>query len=136
MVRLRLVRDKALIKKLLALPKKVAVPAIRKGTRAGAKVILPTARNNAPRLSGKLRKSIKVRAIKRSRQFIGARVTTSASGNLFTGETYYGGFHEYGTAKLTAKEFLQRAVDTKETAAIEATTRTIASEITMRARRK
>lgn len=45
---------------------------------------------------GALRKSIRVRAAKRSRTSVGMVVTTSDSDNLFQGDQFYGGFVEFG----------------------------------------
>lgn len=68
---------------------------IRQETRAAAKlVLLPAAKQTIPVRTGKLRKSIKIRAIKRSRVNSGVRLALSGEG--FTGDAFYGGFIEYG----------------------------------------
>lgn len=92
---------------LRALPGKVAKQAIRKPLRAGAKIVLARAKQNVPAESGALKKSLKVRAGKRSRNTISIRVATGKG--WFTGETFYGAFVEFGTAKMKARHYVQRA---------------------------
>lgn len=70
--------------------------AIRKASRAALKPVAAAAKANAPKRSGRLRKSIKVKAIKRSRSRVGSRVTTSKTDNQFKGRQFYSGFQEYG----------------------------------------
>lgn len=48
--------------------------ALRKGARAAAKIIQKEAKQLAPKDTGLLRNSIKVRSLKRSRVWVGARV--------------------------------------------------------------
>ncbi len=79
---------------LKAFPTKIANKAVRKGTRAGVKVIARTAKRFAPRRTGRLVRSIKVRAMKRRRGRIGAVVITGEG--TFKGDTFYGGFLEFG----------------------------------------
>ncbi len=83
-------------RKLASLTNAQAREAIRKAARPALKPCLQTARRVAPKASGRLRRSIKVRSIARSRTRIGAKVTTSASDSLYSGETFYGGFQEWG----------------------------------------
>lgn len=104
--------DKELIRKLDKLAKKDIKKAIRKGSRAGAKVVQREAKSIAPKDSGQLAKSIKVRSLKRSRSTIG----TTAS-NAFRGtEQFYGAFQEYGYTsrggnKIEGKGFMKQASD-------------------------
>ena len=93
--------------------------AVRKGLRAGAKPIAERARQLVPRDKGKLRKSIKVKAEKRSRSGLGVIVTSGDDGNLFTGDTYYGGMVEYGTTKMRARPFFRPAFDSLKDRAAE-----------------
>lgn len=99
---------------------------LRKAMRAGAKVILPAARANAPvGAAGRLRKAIRVRAAKRSRKYIGMTVTVGKE--LFKGDEFYGAFQEFGwkTGKrrspnrkqIAGKHFLQKAGEQKGKAA-------------------
>lgn len=117
--------DKKLIKKLNKLAKKDIQKAIRKGTRAGAKEVATAARSAAPVDSGALKRSIKVRALPRSRVRIGHRVVV---GQNFQGD-FYGGFIQYGTKHISADPYLTRAVQSSGKKAAEATARTIASEV-------
>lgn len=82
--------------KLAKLAGKDAKAAIRKASRVALKPVAEAAKSNAPRKTGTLARSVKVKAITRSRSRVGSRVTTSGDGNAFSGETYYGGFQEYG----------------------------------------
>lgn len=109
----------ALLKKLHALgDKKLANAAFRKGLRKGAKLIAGSARPLAPmhdgpypphrvdRAPGTLRKTIKVRAIKRTRKGVGVRVS-----DYYTGQGYYGAFQEYGTKHQKATPYLRPSFD-------------------------
>lgn len=112
--------DKKLKRKLKGLRTKIK-GAVRKGSRAGAKIIQQEAKNNAPKDTGKLKKAIKVRALPRSRVYIGAQVIIQ--------NTPYAGPVEYGTEKMEATEFYKRAVDTVGDIALEQTANIIAQEI-------
>lgn len=70
--------------------------ALRKASRTALKPVADQAKANAPKRSGRLRRSIKVRALKRSRSRIGSRVTSSGTDNNFKGRTFYGAFQEFG----------------------------------------
>ena len=95
-VNVRIEGAKEIEKALKQLTKAQGRAAIRKGCRAGAKITQRAAKQIAPRKTGLLAKSIKVRAIKRSRTKVGVMVTTGSSSNLFTGKTFYGAFQEWG----------------------------------------
>ncbi|GAB5402800.1 MAG: hypothetical protein Aurels2KO_10310 [Aureliella sp.] len=69
--------DKELNKKLAALKSTKAKQAVRKASRAALRPVHADAKANAPKRSGKLRKGIKLRALKRSRSRIGAQVTSN-----------------------------------------------------------
>ena len=103
---------KAALKRL----KKATKDGIRKGTRAGAKIVLAAAKRLAPVRTGALAKSIKVRALPRSRKLIGTTTRLVNDGNIF-----YGGFVNYGTKRQRAKRFLNDAADeVRESATDEA----------------
>ncbi len=119
-VKLTLVGDKELIRKLKRLAKKDAKAIIRKATRQAAKIIAPRAKELAPKgpkskdhSPGQLRRAIKVRSMKRSRSRIGAVV--SMGDKSFAGDTYYGSFQNWGAKKanIPAIEFLDRAAKQK-----------------------
>ena len=86
--------------------KKTQKATIRRALRVGAKTIADRARELAPVESGDLRASVKVRAMKRSRRYIGAQV--------IIGMGLEGGratFTEFGTRRLRASRFTRRAVE-------------------------
>ncbi len=60
---------------------------------AAREIVLPDARAAVPTDSGFLESQIKVKAIKRSRSKVGS--TIGYKDPLFTGDTFYGGFHEF-----------------------------------------
>lgn len=83
-------------RKLKRLGSKEAKKLVTKAAREAVKPILLTARRYAPKDTGRLQKSIKVRALKRKKGRFGVRVTTGESDNQFRGRTFYGAFAEYG----------------------------------------
>lgn len=85
-----------LVAKLQKFKKSQSRAAIRKALRAGAKATQKVAKGSLPKKTGKLRRSLKVRAIKRSRKKLGVTVTTGADGSAFKGKAFYGGFQEFG----------------------------------------
>jgi len=94
---------------------KVARKYLAKACRAAAKLVLATAKELTPVLTGALRASLKVRAKKRTRQNktdVGASVQTGSA--WFKGDTYYGGMIEFGTKHITARRFLRGARDKVE----------------------
>lgn len=93
--------DKKLDKKLQELGATLAKKYMRKATREVAKDVLKDARSRVRVKTGKLRKSLKVRAMKRRGRMIteiGHVITTGE--DLFKGDTFYGGFLEFGWAPL------------------------------------
>lgn len=123
--------DKKLNRRLKKLAGKDAKKAVRKSLRPALKPIHQQAKANARQFkkTGKLGRSIKIRSIKRTRKGFGARVTTGTATTDFSGETYYGAFHEYGwkTGKrgssnrrqIEGKKFMQNAVDQKRRIAMK-----------------
>lgn len=91
--------------------------ALRKATREAAKVVLDEAKRLAPVASGALKRSLRVRALKRSRVKQGHQVQTGEG--FFKGETFYGGFQEYGTKFMEANEYMRPAMVSKEQAVKE-----------------
>jgi len=120
--------DKQLRGLALAAQKKL----FRKAARAAAKPVLQAARKNAPSQHKKFRnrdkqgrfkakskiggsnllsKSIKLRAIKRSRNgSIG--VVVRIGDEMFKGKSFYGAFVELGTKKQRPQSFMRKAADT------------------------
>lgn len=91
-----------LVKKLERMNKKDSKAAVRKGSREGSKIVQKQAKANAPKKTGQLRKSIKVRSLPRSTKWVGTTVkaTDPKAGPL-----------EYGTKHIEPREFMQQAVD-------------------------
>jgi len=81
---------------------------LRKTLREAAKfIVLPTAKSMAPKDSGTLKKSLKVRSVKngrarRRRKAVGVGVM-NVNKSLFTGSQFYLGFLEYGTKPRKTK---------------------------------
>lgn len=104
-------------RKLSRFEQSVQKKAIRKATREASKVILEEAKTLVPVDTGALRKSLRVRSLKRSRVKQGHQVQTGEG--FFKGETFYGGFVEYGTKRMAAREYLRRAMNSKEAETIQ-----------------
>ena len=112
--------DKELDRALEKFEAKDQKTALRKATRAVTKKIEADAKRLVNVDSGKLQLSITTRAVKlkgrtkkEGRNVIGHSVVTR--GGLFKGETYYGGFIEFGTEKFKPGEgesYLRRALFT------------------------
>jgi HK97 gp10 family phage protein len=115
--------DKELRQHLRAMKKK-ANGAIRRGSRAGSKVVKPVAQFSAPFLTGKLQQSIKVKALPRSRSYVGTQVTFA-----FDDGSFYGGFQEYGTKHNKALHFMQRAFNQSKSRALATFLTTIEENI-------
>jgi len=116
-----------LLKKLKTIgDKKLANKAFRKGLRTGAKRMAKEARHRAPihdgpypesrkdREPGTYQKSIKVRAIKRTRKGVGVRVADWRDKG-----SYYGAFGELGTKHEAAKPVLRPAFDRNKDATVD-----------------
>lgn len=110
----------ALVTKLQSLKKTQAKACLRKGTRAGSKIIQAIAKRLAPSRTGQLQKNVKVRALKRS------RVWTGVTCQL---ELYYGAFLELGTKKIKAMHFLKKAAEQAREEAMRTALDTIEAEI-------
>lgn len=87
---------KELNRKLMSLAPRIAKKVIRQAVRPAAKLIQSAAKSFVAVDTGALKKSIKVRALKRSQTRIGMTVATNAGDNFFKGRTFYGGFLEFG----------------------------------------
>lgn len=96
--------DKQLDKKLRTLGTTLARKYLRKATREVAKHVLADARSMVRVKTGKLKRSLKVRALPRrgrKQDEIGHTITTGSG--LFEGETFYGGFLEFGWAPMRGR---------------------------------
>lgn len=95
---------KELRAKLAKLKKTTANKCIRKGTRAGCKIVQQQAKADASKKSGALRKAIKVRALPHSRKWVGTKVSLQIP---------YGSFVELGARKrnIKGRHFLKDAAE-------------------------
>lgn len=111
--------------KLNLLKKSQAKAAIRKGCRAGAKIVQAKAQELAPVKTGQLRAAIKVRSIPRSKNWTGVSIRVDNS------NAFYFSFIEYGltTRKLEGRHFLKDAADQSKDEAISMAIETIKAEI-------
>jgi HK97 gp10 family phage protein len=132
--RIKLEGGAELERKLKAIDAKLAKSIVKKALRAGAKVVLKAAKAKAPRKSGLLVKSLKVRSAKAKKGAVRMAVQTREGD--FKGETFYAAFtefgHRIGNRKLgnarkvvEAKPFLGPAFDASKDEAARAITETI-----------
>ena len=102
--------------------------AVRKGSRAACKQILPKAKAMAPSKTGSLKQQMKVRALPRSRKWTGTMVTTKT--------LFYGQFVELGTKPhgknpgIKAKKFLREAAASSHDIAVNAMATAIKEAVT------
>jgi len=111
---------KKLDKKLEKLASKDRKKAMRKGARASAKIVQKKAKQLAPKASGELRKSIKVRSLKRSRRWVGARVVSDLQ------HTWP---QESGTEHFKGQKYMERAQEITRDKATETYKETVLEEI-------
>lgn len=104
--------DKELIAKLQAVKTTKAKAAIRKGSRAGSKLVLAEAKTLVPVKTGALKQAMKVRALPRSRKWTGTQITMKAE------DVFYGAFVELGTKHMQAKKFLRDAMADSRSSAL------------------
>ncbi len=101
-----------------ALESKIQKKALRKGLRAGAKIIQRAAKANAPKgETGNLRKFIKLKADKRSRSRLGIRVRTGTRQQLdipANDPVYYPGIVEYGSKDRPPQPYMRPAFNTSK----------------------
>lgn len=103
MLEVQVIGDKALARKLKDFEPKVVKKAIKKGSRAGNKLVLKKARQSAPKLkrstrnrtAGELRRSIKVQTLKDKKGSYGTRVNIVFKGDRKS-NWYYGAWVNYG----------------------------------------
>lgn len=113
--------DKELLKTMSGLPAAIEKKVMRPALRAGGKVALARVKLEAPtsrgksgkrRKSGALKRSLRVKAIKRSRKKIGVRIVSGSE--WFRGPTYYAAFVELGyrrgSKKIPGQRFMRRGL--------------------------
>ncbi len=120
---------------LKSVPKKEAMKGIRKGTRAGAKLMLAKARALAPVRTGLMRQKLTVRAAKRKRpKALGAKVQGGKRAAMKIPENskwYYPAIVEFGRkdGKLQGSHFMLRAAEATASAATNRTLNEIKTQI-------
>ena len=103
--------DKELLKRIEDAPLKMQRALFRGPLKTAAKILLERIKAEVPKGAGDLARSLKVRAIKRSRVRVGYIVRTGKEDAVFSGATFYGAFVELGhkigkrLSKATIKEF-------------------------------
>lgn len=112
--------DKEVDRKLLALKTTKMKAVVRRGTRAGAKLVQADAKLRFPKDTGAAARSLKVRALPRSRRWIGHQVTT---------KVFYAGHVEYGTRHIVAREKLKESAKLMRAAAVAEARRVIRAEL-------
>lgn len=114
------------------LESKIQKKVVRQALRAGAKIIHREAKQEAPELTGRTKRAVRVRAARRSRKFFGVNVQVGKQD--FTGETFYAAFVELGTQHIQAMHWMKQAFERKKNEAKEAVLRTLGEGIAREAR--
>lgn len=105
MVKVSFTGIKELDDKFATMNESLQKKALRKATRAVAKMVLAEAKAEVRHDTGFLERSLKVKAKKRSRKYpqtVG--LTVGFEDDLFKGDTYYAGFLEFGTEPRQTKK--------------------------------
>ena len=117
--------DAALQARLKGLERKAQGKVMRAALRKGAKVVADEARNRVPIRTGELYKSIKVRALPRSRTGYGSRVLVGEG--LEDGRAT---FAEYGTSRHAGTAFLYTSSADKRREVLAMIARAVDAELT------
>ena len=119
MLTMSLQGDKELVDKLKSLTKSEFKSATQTGAKKSLDPVRKTAQAIAPKKTGRLKRAIRVRVLKRSRVRVGARVTVGTHDNMFKGRTFYAAFQEYGwkTGKRASNQDLGVKKNKRRTAA-------------------
>ncbi len=115
-INISLLGDKALQRKLDALPNKLAKKVMRQALREGARPVLASAKANAPVLTGRMKKSLKLRAMKARRGNFGVVIMTGTREQLGIDpkdKSYYPFAVEFGFKRhnVPAHPFIRPALD-------------------------
>jgi HK97 gp10 family phage protein len=130
MIDIRVIGDKALQRKLKGLEDKMQKKIVRKALREGGKIVLREAKNRAPKDTGSLRASLKLRSLKRSKKRIGVQIVTDEAALMKAKDRkagrkvkrstnadrllFYAAFVELGTRNMPARPFLRPALKSKK----------------------
>ncbi|MBI1347242.1 hypothetical protein GC163_13255 [bacterium] len=99
------------LKQLRNLEPKLSKKVLRKALREGAKVVQKEAKSTIPKVSGTTRKSLKVRAGKRSKHTIRFKMVTAFPKS--DADAFYYSFVELGTQYIRRRNYLKEATDRK-----------------------
>ena len=99
--------------------------AIRKGSRAGAKLVQARAKQTIPAGSGATRKAVKVRTLPRSRKWVGTMCSLKVAGT----DVYYASFVELGAKHIEARRHVKQAAQEVATQAGQAVVDAIIAEL-------
>ena len=116
---------KAFQRRLNKLTEKEFKKALRTGLRQGAKKAVAVAKQRVPEKTGTLKRSLKVRATKRSRVRVGVKIETPprsvlalgqggptrSAARVLTGKGYYPAVQEFGSSKrnIPERNYLRQA---------------------------
>ena len=111
--------DKELITVLESLTKSEFKHAMQFAAKKSLAPVKKLAQGIAPKKTGKLRRAVRIRVLKRSRVRVGARVVVGSNDSMFRGRTFYAAFQEYGwkTGKRASNQDLGVAKRKRRTAA-------------------
>jgi HK97 gp10 family phage protein len=138
-VNISLLGDKELQSRLDGLEPAVAKKIVRKAIRVIGNDIRNDARALAPVKTGALRRSIKVRAIRRSRGRMGVIVRTGTREELGIendDKGYYPAVQEYGSETVPARPYLRPALDHNQEKGVRKMARLIGELIETEAERR
>lgn len=90
---------------------KLAKKVLRKAVRQGAKILKEETEKEAPKKTGALAGSVKIKT--RFKKSVISAQTVIGEG-AFKGETWYAAAIEFGTSKMAPNPFMQRAFDAKK----------------------
>jgi HK97 gp10 family phage protein len=114
----KVIGDKEIKKKLGIFPKKIENKVLRTAMKEANKPLKDKVQANAPVKTGRLKRSVKIKAAKRSRKrSVGVRVTIQ-KGNE---GAWYGALVELGTKRIKGRHFEERAYKEEGEAVLERT---------------
>ena len=139
-VSIEVLGDKALQRKLKAIPIALERKIVRKALREAARPVLATAQALVPVESGKLKKGLKLRALrKQKRGQFGVQVRTPTHDELGTPyglrAYYYPAHLELGHGNVAGRPFLRNALDSNRTTSTAIAAREIRAGIEAEAQR-
>ena len=103
---------KELERKLVSMEPKLARKHVMRTLRMAARPILTRAKALVPVETGALKKSLKIRALKKRKHSHGVMVATSKG--WFAGDEFYGAFVEFGTNRTPSHPFVRPAFDAEK----------------------